>query len=167
MVETIQQAIKHHDRYQMEVKLDYELFPSQKTRYRIATYIFVPHNLGITPTTYPKRYFYNDVNSYIRLKTPEFNLREFTENTRSPLCQIEAIFETIAWVSDTPKQDRLVTQFKLLGAMLKSAIREHFNLIERRIAESKASSNAKPHHLIHNLVEDFLKDSCPISLIFY
>jgi hypothetical protein len=57
MLETIQQSVKHHDQYQIEIKLDYELHADQKTRYQVATYFFVPQSLGVTPQTYPKQTF--------------------------------------------------------------------------------------------------------------
>jgi hypothetical protein len=45
MLETIEQAVKLHDKYQVEVKLDYELLPGKKTCYQISTYIFMPQSL--------------------------------------------------------------------------------------------------------------------------
>ncbi len=123
MLETIQQAVKHHDKYQIEIKLDYELHAEQKTKYQIATYFFVPQSLGITPITYPTEYFYQDVQNHIRLKTPSLNLREFTDGDRSPLTKIETIVANSDWLNDAVCHEQIVTQMKLLSAMLKSALR--------------------------------------------
>ncbi len=163
MLETIQQAVKHHDQYQIEIKLDYELHADQKTRYQIATYFFVPQSLGITPQTYPRQTFYQDVQSHIRLKTPSLNLREFTEGERSPLCIIEAIVRKPGWLSDAGVQEQLVTQMKLLSAMLKSALREHFILIQRRVAEVQATPHGKTHYLVHNLVDEFITEAARVT----
>ena len=159
MIETIQQAVKYHDQYQFEIKLDYELHGNQKTRYQIATYFFVPQSLGVTPQTYPKHYFYQDVQSHIRLKTPSLNLREFTSGERSPLRKIEALVGHNDWLSNPKQQKQIITQMKLLSAMLKSALREHFFLIERRVSEVQATSHGKTHYLVHNLVDEFLTES--------
>ena len=156
MLEAIQQAIKHHDQYQIEIKLDYELFAARQTRYDIDTYIFLPQNLGISAETYTKNAFYRDIQNYLRLKTPALNLRELTDSDRSPLHHIESIVASVDWMVDEPSQDRLVTQFKLLSAILKSATRDNFLLIEQRVAELDATEHGKAHHIIHNLVEEFL-----------
>ena len=166
MLETIQQSVKHHDQYQIEIKLDYELHADQKTRYQIATYFFVPQSLGITPETYPKQTFYQDVQSHIRLKTPSLNLREFTESGRSPLRIIEKLVEQGNWVSDTAVHDQIITQMKLLSAMLKSALREHFYLIERRVAEVQATPHGKTHILVHTLVDEFLTETTRVTQRF-
>lgn len=166
MLETIQQSVKHHDQYQIEIKLDYELHADQKTRYQIATYFFVPQSLGITPQTYGRQPFYQDVQSHIRLKTPSLNLREFTEGNRSPLGKIEQLVHQSGWLSDADSHDHIVTQMKLLSAMLKSALREHFSLIERRVAEVQATPHGKAHLLVHTLVDEFLAETGHITQRF-
>ncbi|MCB8981767.1 MAG: hypothetical protein H6657_30540 [Ardenticatenaceae bacterium] len=163
MLETIQQSVKHHDQYQIEIKLDYELHADQKTRYQIATYFFVPQSLGITPQTYPRQTFYQDVQSHIRLKTPSLNLREFADGARSPLRNIEAIVRKPGWLGDTAVHNQLITQMKLLSAMLKSALREHFMLIERRVEEVQATPHGKTHYLVHNLVDEFITESARVT----
>jgi hypothetical protein len=157
MIETIQQAVKPHDKYQIEVKLDYELLKTGQTRYKVSTYIFIPRSLGINKDTYSKADFYRDVQNYIRLKTPAFILRDFTENPTSPLLTLESLVSAKNWASDPESKEHIINNFKFLSAMFKSAIREHFNLIQQRISE--AAPNSKVHLLIHNLVEEFLVES--------
>ncbi|MCP5097732.1 MAG: hypothetical protein GY943_19465 [Chloroflexi bacterium] len=166
MLETIQQAVKHHDKYQIEIKLDYELHAEEKTKYQIATYFFVPQSLGVTPITYPTEYFYQDVQNHIRLKTPSLNLREFTDGDRSPLSKIEAIVANSDWLNDSTYHEQIVIQMKLLSAMLKSALREHFILIERRVAEVQASPHGKTHYLVQNLVDEFINDTARVTRRF-
>ncbi len=161
MISTIEQAVKPHDRYQVEVKLDYELSQDKKTCYQVATYIFVPRNLGIHQDSYSKTDFYRDIQNYIRLKTPTLILRDFTENTVSPLLAVERMVETPGWTTRPDYKERLVQDLKLLSAMLKSAIREHFILIGRRIDE--APPDSKVHLLIQNLVEEFLVETDRIT----
>lgn len=163
MLDTIQQAIKAHDQYQVEIKLDYEMQHTKRTKYRIATYIFLPQTLGVTEQTYPKRYFYQDVQSHIRLKTPSLNLREFTEGRRSPLRKIKEFVTAGDWIARSDERDWLLTQFKLLSAMLKSSLREHFLLIQKRVTEADASPHAKAYYLVHNLVDEYLSEVERIS----
>ena len=161
MIETIQQAVKPHDKYQIEIKLDYELLEAKETRYKISTYIFVPQNLGISRNSYTKADFYRDIQNYIRLKTPAFILRDFTENSTSPLAALERIVSIENWANDPACKEQIINNFKLLSAMLKSSIRDHFNLIKQRISE--ATPNSKIHLIIHNLVEEFLTESQKIT----
>jgi hypothetical protein len=154
MIEAIQQAVRPHDQYQIETKLDYELLAEQDTRYRVATYIFIPQSLGVNATTYPKHYFYRDIQNYIRLKTPAVNLVELSENATTPLGNIRRIMQTENWSHDPDLKRELINSCKLLGAMLKSALRDHFDLIERRIGE--ATTPAQAQLLIDNLIEEFL-----------
>jgi len=161
MIETIQQAVKPHDKYQIEIKLDYELVEAKHTHYKITTYFFVPQSLGVDKHTYSKADFYRDVQNYIRLKTPNFILRDFTENSASPLVAIEKIISIENWTSNPECKERLINNFKFLSAMLKSSIREHVNLIKQRIAE--ATPDSKIHLFIHNLIEEFLAESQKIT----
>jgi len=161
MLQAIEQAVKLHDKYQIEIKLDYELLEGKKTCYQVSTYIFIPQNLGITPYTYTKANFYRDIQSYIRLKTPTLILRDFTEHSASPLAIIEKIVSSENWTNIPEHQERLINSFKLLSAMLKSSIREHFNLIQKRINEAPPGS--KIYRLIQNLVEEFLSESRKIT----
>ena len=156
MIESIQQAVKQHDPHQLEIKLDYELLSARKTKYHISTYIFIPHTLGISPESYPRHLFYRDAQSYIRLKTPALNLREFVESSRSPLRQIQNLIAEAGWIADAQIHQRLITQFKLLSATFSSALREHFAFLAQRITEAEMGEHIKTHKLIRNLVNEFL-----------
>ncbi len=154
MLEIIQQAIKSHDKYQIEIKLDYELLDDKETHYRIYTYIFVPHSLDINQDSYQKKDFYRDVQNYIRLKTPVLGLDDFGKLPTSPLVNIQQLIKINGWNHDNQLQERVIRSLKMLSAMLKSSLREHFNLIHKRIAE--APKSAKIHQIIHNLIEEFV-----------
>jgi hypothetical protein len=161
MLETIEQAVKPHDKYQVETKLDYQLSEGRRTHYRVSTYIFVPQSLGIDQVSYNKDDFYRDVQNYIRLKTPTLILREFTEHSASPLNGIARVVANEGWVTDPVYREQLINNFKLLSAMLKSSIREHLSLIHRRIDE--AAPHSKVHLMIISLVEEFLVETKKIT----
>ncbi len=157
MLHTIQQAINPHDRYQLEIKLDYELLDDNKTNYRVYTYFFLPQSLGISEDNYQKSDFYRDVQNYIRLKTPTLDLRAIATQDDSPLTAVHRIVNTESWQQDSALKTQLINHLKLLSAMLKTAMREHFLLIYKRIEE--APDDAKIHRIIHNLVETFLTET--------
>ncbi len=161
MLNIIEQAIFPHDKYQIEFKLDYELLEDQDTHYRISTYIFIPKSLGINAKTYNKPVFYRDIQNYIRLKTPAFSLGELSESPQMPLAQIHAIVQQENWNSNEALTLQLIDKLKLLSAMLKSALRDHIDLIYKRIDE--AAPNAEIDVLISNLVSDFLIRSAEIA----
>ena len=141
MLETIQQSAITHDRYQIELKLDYELGKGKKTHYRISTYLFFPKSLGVTEDSYPKDEFYRNAKNYIRIKTPILNLRDLLESDTSPLSDIEQIVRKANWYQDDELNERLIHFLKLFGAMFKSTLREHLNLVDRRV--QNALSKAK------------------------
>ena len=160
-VETIQQAVKPHDRYQVEIKLDYEISDDAQTRYTVETYIFAPQSLDVSAETYTKKQFYRDVKNYIRLKTPTMLLRDFPHSKTSPLVVLKEIATTPNWINDTLLQDRLQVNFKLLATMLNSAIREHLAHINTRVEE--VEPHGKVHLVVDTLVEEFLTETEMIS----
>ncbi|MFK7803927.1 MAG: hypothetical protein AB8G95_20000 [Anaerolineae bacterium] len=163
-IESIQQAVKPHDQFQFEIKLDYELLDGRQTRYTVETYIFAPHTLGISADTYSKKSFYRDVQNYIRLKTPAMLLRDFVESTNSPLVAIYDLISQPDWISNGSTLRQLNTYFKLLAAMLNSAIREHLIHTKARIEE--VGPNGKVYLVVDNLVEEFLTETETISAHF-
>ena len=160
-IESIQQAVKPHDQYQVEIKLDYELLDDHKTQYTVETYIFAPHTLGISAETYSKKNFYRDVQNYIRLKTPIMLLRDFTHSPASPLVSITNMVSKADWITDTAVLSKLNTHFKLFASMFNSAIREHLAHMTGRIDEIEG--NGKTHLVADNLVEEFLVETQTIT----
>lgn len=164
MLEIIQQAIKPHDKYQIEIKLDYELVEDQDTHYRISTYIFIPQSLGINRDTYQKHYFYRDAQSYIRLKTPVISLGDLSEGPHMPLATIGRLIQTENWTQNTDVNEQVIHNCKLLSAMLKSTLREHINLIYKWIGE--VDSELQIELMVSNLVEEFLTRNAQIGAGF-
>ncbi|MEZ4707280.1 MAG: hypothetical protein R3A44_08745 [Caldilineaceae bacterium] len=121
----ILQRLDAHDRYQLELKLDYELIEGQQTRYEVQTYFFVPRSLGISADTYTRAEFFRDLQNHIRLKTPEFTLPDLLHSAESPLHHLEQIVQAADW-PNAHYADALITSFKFLRAILKSTLREHW-----------------------------------------
>lgn len=161
MLETIQQSAITHDRYQIELKLDYELGKGKKTHYRISTYLFFPKSLGINAESYPKDEFYRDVKNYIRIKTPILSLRDLIESDITPLSRVKQIVRQANWYQDDELNEQLVHTLKLFGAMFKSTLREHLNLVDKRV--QGVTSKAKIHALAESLIEEFINQSKQVS----
>jgi hypothetical protein len=161
MLETIQQSAISHDRYQVELKLDYQLDRGNETHYRISTYIFVPRSLGITEESYPKNELYRDIKNYIRMKTPQMSLRDLIDDGLSPLRIVQRIIQQPGWYLDGEQNDRVVHGLRLFGAMFKSSLREHLNLVHLRMKTAPAVTNLYP--LIGNLIHEMIVESDRIS----
>ncbi|MGB7874824.1 MAG: hypothetical protein WBL25_10610 [Anaerolineales bacterium] len=161
MLERIQQSAISHDRYQIELKLDYELGKRKKTHYRISTYLFFPKSLGVTEESYPKSDFYRDVKNYIRIKTPILSLRDLIESDITPLSEVRQIVQQANWYQDEELNERLIHALKLFGAMFKSTLREHLNLVDKRVQSNMTKS--KVHVLAENLIDEFITQSRQIG----
>lgn len=161
MIESIQQSAKVHDRYQVELKLDYELAEGGDTHYRTFTYIFIPQSLGINADSYQKDDFYRDVKNYIRMKTPVLSLRDLYESKITPFYTVQKILEQPNWYLTRATNQKVLDGLKLMGAMLKSALRDHLDLVERRIMDAPRGSNVQ--QLVDNLVEEYLAQTKQIA----
>ncbi len=155
MLDQVLQRVRAHDRYQIEFKLDYELLPSPRTRYKITTYIFIPHNLSINNSTYTKAEFYRDLQNYVRLKTPSFSLQELLTAPTSPLVQIGQLLREPDWNKVPATTDRLINSFKFLRAILKSTLRNHLRTMKRR-AKRDTDSQVRAERInsaVHELLD--------------
>jgi len=152
MQQHVRQRVNIHDRYQVEIKVEYQLLPSRNTRYTITTYFFIPQTLGINDTTYPPSEFYRRIQNYIRLRTPEFTPRSLLTDATSPLLLTEEILENGAWQSDVRAHRRLTDQFKFLRAILRrslnQSLRRHWqHLQEKQPDDVEAVTCMFRHHL--------------------
>lgn len=156
MLETIQQSAISHDHYQVELKLDYQLDQGKETQYQISTYIFVPKSLGITEESYPKSELYRDIKNYIRIKTPQMSLRDLLNGKTSPLEKVQHIIQQPGWYLEDTANSQLIHALRLFGAMFKSSLREHLNMVERRIR--MASPLVELHPLVGNLIDEMIAE---------
>lgn len=127
----IDEIVKIHDKFQFEIKFTYE--PNEKsrrTRYAVETFIFLPKSLGIDLNSYPRNMFYDDVKSYIRLKTPRVLLKNiFDEN--SPLNNLEKSVEMLAHSQNNANSADYEYRIKIFCSILKSALRDEIAFLEK------------------------------------
>lgn len=79
--ELIKAAIGIHDRTQVEVVFAYlphrqGAAPTASQSYQVDAWFFVPPATGITPQSYPKVKFYNDLRPLLRLREPRLRYKE-------------------------------------------------------------------------------------------
>ncbi len=122
----IEETIHIHDKYQFEIKLGYLLASNKRvTSYDVETYIFLPNSLGINHYTYKKDDFYNDIQAYIRLKTPTVLLKDIVSGDSNPLEQLKQSFKQLVSQPNRATISHYEYHLKLFCCILKSAIRDH------------------------------------------
>ncbi len=117
-------------RHQLELKLRYAL-PAErrKTVYDLSVYFFLPPSLGVDPVNYTKKHFYADLQSHIRLKTPEVSLPEITLGGSGPFFRLSAA--ALRLEADSSKRSVRLHEYqtKLFCCVLKSALRSHLDRV--------------------------------------
>ncbi|MBI4153781.1 hypothetical protein HY501_00440 [Candidatus Woesearchaeota archaeon] len=107
-----------HDRYQFEVKLNYNLDQKQKiNKYKVSMYMFIPKALDIMAETYTKQQFFHDIKSFIRFQSPKISLNKLMDhsNPLSPLYQLNIHLES-------RDKEKIIHELKLLACIIKSNI---------------------------------------------
>ena len=139
----IEETINIHDKYQFELKLGYKIFEGNKDSiYNIEMYFFIPNSLDINRHTYKKKNFYNDIQTYIRLKTPNVILRNIV-NDNSPFDKLKLSFENLSNSPNDIAITNYVHQVKMFCCILRSALRDHVNFIstQKNIDDAEALIN--------------------------
>lgn len=121
----IQNSVKIHDNFSLEIKSIYEnTSKRKKTKYDTITYLFIPNGLNINNQTYTKTKFYNDVKVYIRYNASEYTLEEIINLKTGPLNLFIKSVKKIVKEKST-KKNRLdfEAKVKLLGAILNNSLK--------------------------------------------
>jgi hypothetical protein len=134
----VQASIQIHDRFQFELKIGYTILKDdRKTHYRIEIYFFIPASLDVNKHTYSKHDFYNDLQSYIRFKSPTLLLRQLpAEGPDSPLQRLRESFEQLLRRQDDVAAANYVRQIKMFSCIVKGALKDHVALLSRQNSEN-------------------------------
>lgn len=122
----IDPRLEAHDANQLELKLSYLVKPEVKRqRYLVETFMFVPRTLGISGQSYNAASFFEDTQTFVRLKTPTVALEALAKTGRGETWfnPIRAALDHLLG-GDTKDTDDLVRSLKLLGGIYRSAIRD-------------------------------------------
>ncbi|MFW6289229.1 MAG: hypothetical protein ACOC2Q_05555, partial [Spirochaetota bacterium] len=119
--------VRRRDRYSVGLKFRHLLdperssYPRRRTT-RIRVVFFLPYSFNIRPETFEPERLYDDVKLYVRFNTPELEIDELLdpESRDSPLMRIARMLEQPAELD----ADRLRYEAKLLGAIVKSVLRD-------------------------------------------
>ncbi|MBI9040368.1 hypothetical protein [Lutibacter sp.] len=121
----IQNSVKIHDNFSLEIKSIYEnISKSKKTNYDTITYLFIPNGLNINNQTYSNSKFYNDVKVYIRYNASAYTLEEIINLKTGPLNLFAKSVKRILKEKLT-KKNRLdfESKVKMLGAILNNSLK--------------------------------------------
>lgn len=133
----IDSRIGVHDSNHFEVKLDYSVDSTRKrSRYRVECYLFVPRSLGINRHSYPREYFYSDVQGYIRFKTPVIGLRTLAD-AADPLSPLGTIDSSIDALRSDPRsarvRRRLGHELRMFGCIARVQVRDRVAVLRAAI----------------------------------
>lgn len=118
--EILHDRLRVHDRYQLELKLEYGVLPAQKAHYQVDMYLSLPSSLGVDSTSHPSERFFRDVKEYVRLKTPPFLLTAILDNKESPLRHLQSLIE-----ADDTSYRKLKDTCKWVGVTVRGSIRDY------------------------------------------
>lgn len=120
--------VKLHDRYSVEFKVGYVVDRDrEENEFRMDTWFFVPHSLGISASTYSKDDFYKDVRSNVRLITPIYSLEEIAEGEWTPFVFLEDAFQHLVEERTRESIETYEYQIKMFTSIFKSALRGSVN----------------------------------------
>ena len=141
--------IKIHDRYSLEIKFDYRLDKQKKaTYYKINSYFFLPNSLDINRVTYTKTDFYNDIKTYIRLKTPVYLMRNLIIGDDSPFEKLKLSCLKLAENNSPENCEHFEYFVKLYCSISQSTIRDNVFHI------TKSKMNHSNMYLINNFISE-------------
>jgi len=126
--------LEAHDANQLELKLSYLVEPGVKRqRYFVETYMFVPRTLGISGQSYGPSAFFEDTQTFVRLKTPTVALEALAKAGRGErwFSPVRAELDRLLG-GGSKVTDELVKSLKLLGGIYRSAIRDEGRLLLSR-----------------------------------
>lgn len=162
-LEIFDTKIRYHDKHRFEIKLDIELFSEKNSAYDVQTYFFVPRSLNISPFTYSKKEFYNDIQRYIRFKTPKISIEKIidVQTASSPLNRIKSSLSTILTGSkDVRLINSIYNEFKLLGCIVRGELRDYARYFLNQIESinENAADNAVKSNFLDESLKTFVKD---------
>lgn len=159
-MEEIEEWLRRHDDYHVEVKLGYDLNRSRrKDLYTVEYFFFLPDNLDVNPSTYTKTQFHRDLLLHIRFKAPELSLAALADasNERSPLCKIREKLENLRRDPTPYNATVLEYELKLLGCTLKDALSAHLRGLKKALGANgtpAAPDGVKASGILSDAVEN-------------
>lgn len=153
----IDENVKIHDKFSVEIKLGYGTKRSKKINdHIINTWFFIPYSLDINRYTYNKSDFYSDLKTNLRLTTPVYLLRDIAQGENTPFTYLEKSFEQLSTKPIRRNCDEYEYQLKMFHSILKSSLRNEIeHIITNQIAEDREYLIAGYVTYIQEIVDQF------------
>lgn len=144
---------KQRNRYSVEIKARYRIDRSAGARnaYGLRLFFFFPRGFELSPATYDRRGFLDQLRMFLRFDTPRFSFEELLDpdSALSPLARLKAGVPVDA--AEGADTSRLVHESKLLGCIFKSLLRDYVHAVR----ESPDSADRKEIDLIRQVAMRF------------
>ena len=127
--------VKQRDRFTLELKARY-LEPSEAVRradYNLGIYFFFPPSFAVSAETFDPSELYDEVRQHVRFNTPVFTPQELLrdDSPTSPLRRVERDSAH----ADDGAPERIGYESRLLGAVLKTILRNMLLEVQKAVAE--------------------------------
>lgn len=151
----IQDNVKLHDKFSLEVKLGYKAAEPTRNEYAVHMWFYVPHSLDINKYNYPKQSFYRDLKSNLRLITPAYTLQQIASED-------QMLFKNLKQISH---QRQLNTEYhvRMFASILKSALRyelKHLTSVKKQTARTGVDDYVNNIIAITRSYRDIMKKCC-------
>lgn len=125
----IEEEVKIHDKFSVEIKLGYKASSSGKNDFAVNMWLFYPNTLDINNWTYSKADFYRDLKSNTRLITPVYRLDEVADRNREPYKLLEHAFRSLLLPGKSLKKPDIIYHLRMFLSILKSSLRNETKLL--------------------------------------
>lgn len=116
-----------------EVKIDYELHDDlASTSYKIDSYFFIPNNLGVNEETYSRNDFFNDLQVYIRLKTPSYVLADLALENCLVFSCLKDSMQALGREISNENVNNYEKHLKLFCCIFKASLRDHVDYVFKK-----------------------------------
>jgi hypothetical protein len=142
-----------HDRQQLEIRVAHRLDQAEEHLFKVDTYFFIPRNIGINASNYPKEDFYADVNALMRLEAPALSLDRLADpgDEGSPLSRIVDALEEFRSTKRTPASSALAVHVKLYAYVHTEAVRREVKRLKDLLPECSYDKNGARERFLSEL----------------
>ena len=150
-------TVKVHDKYQLEIKLTHQFEENKRvTDYKVNFFLFIPSSLGINYSTYKKEDFYNDIQNYIRFKTPVYLLNQISEGENSVCAKLKNACRRLVEKPDDKAISEYEYHVKMFSSIVKSTLRDYVLFMSTKTNPDEiADLIGKYKEQVENLTRNF------------
>lgn len=150
----IKSAVSVHDRTQFETIFDFTLQPKNMPKqdwegihsYEVDTFLFFPQQMRISPETYAKNLFFEDIRPTVRLQEPKFGFKVFIGDAdekngeKSPIRRIRNFVSGYCSGSIRHSQAIAIDDARIFGCSYVSYLNSRVERLIKKVNKAKLSS---------------------------